>query len=181
MTRFTVPLTGRVQWWNAWDGSIRDAAFGPDGYSLALGRRESIILCIDPAEASVAVPVPTETQPILVRPEKWLLTRADGVTAELRPGADGKFPGWETLPGWEKYSGFATYEAAVGLAPGTVIDLGEVHEIARVYADGKHVGTRLWGPYRFRLPEGAQNLRVEVANTPAGKMDGVSLPSGMIG
>lgn len=180
-TRFTVPLTGRAQWWNAWNGSIRDAAFGPDGYPLALGQRESIILCIDPAEASVAVSVPTETQPILVRPEKWLLTRADGAAAEIVPGADGKFPGWETLPGWEKYSGFVTYEAAVGLAPGTVIDLGEVHEIARVYADGVHIGTRLWGPYTFSLPEGAKLLRVEVANTPAGKMDGVSLPSGILG
>lgn len=48
-------------------------------------------------------------------------------------------------------------------------------------ADGKPVGTRLWGPYVFRLAEGAKLLRVEVANTPAGRMDGVSLPSGMLG
>ena len=99
----------------------------------------------------------------------------------LVPDADGHLPGWETLPGWELYSGTVTYEAAVNVAPGTTIDLGEVHEIARVYADGMHVGTRLWGPYVFRLPQGAKCLRVEVANTPAGRMDGVKLPSGILG
>ena len=73
------------------------------------------------------------------------------------------------------------YEAAVDIAPGTVIDLGEVHEIARVHADGVHIGTRLWAPYVFTLPNGAKHLRIEVANTPAGRMDGVSLPSGLLG
>jgi len=179
-TRFTVPVTGRAQWWNAWTGEITPAAF--DGaYPLNLGRRESIILCVDPSGEPVQVPVEEAVAPVKVQASRWTLSRGDGETAVLTPGADGKFPGWETIPGWALYSGFVTYEAEVDIAPGTVIDLGEVHEIARVYADGVHVGTRLWGPYVFTLPAGAKRLTVEVGNTPAAKMDGVVLPSGMMG
>lgn len=180
-TKVSVPVTGRARWWNAWDGTGTDAPTADGAYPLTLGRRESIILCIDPAEGPLDAALPAKIAPVKVRPAKWRLTRADGVTAELVPDGEGRIPGWETLPGWELYSGVVAYEAAVEFAPGTVIDLGEVHEIARVYADGAHVGTRLWGPYVFTLPEGARELRIEVANTPAGKMDGVQLPSGMLG
>ncbi len=180
-TRVTVPIAGRARWWNAWSGDIADAATANGGYPLHLDRRESIILCIDPAEAPVCVAPATEAVPVKVSVAKWRLTREDGATAELVPNADGKLPGWETIPGWETYSGYVPYEAEADFAPGAVIDLGEVHEIVRVYADGKHVGTRLWGPYVFCLPEGAKQLRVEIANIPAGRMDGVSLPSGILG
>ena len=179
-TRFTVPVTGCSRWWNAWDSAIADAPMTEGGYPLALGRRESLILCIDPAEAPMEVPAAPPVSPVPVR-ALWTLTRWDGATAEVRPDAEGRLPGWETLPGWGTWSGWAAYEAAVDFAPGTVIDLGEVHEIVRAYADGEPVGTRLWGPYVFPLPKGAKHLRLEVANTPAGRMDGVTLPSGLIG
>ena len=177
-TTFTVPVEGLAQWWNPWDGSITPAAF--DGaYPLHLGMRESIILCIDTANAPVAVPAEEAVQPVKLHVPQWNLTREDGLTATLAYDENGRLPGWETIPGWELYSGVVAYEAEVTLAPGAVIDLGEVHEIARLYADGERIGTRLWAPYAFTLPKGACHLRVEVANTPAGKMDGVSLPSGI--
>ncbi len=177
-TTFTVPVAGLAQWWNPWDGSITPAAF--DGaYPLHLGMRESIILCIDPANAPVAVPAEEAAQPVKLRVPQWNLTREDGQTATLAYDENGKLPGWETIPGWELYSGVVAYEAEVNIALGAAIDLGEVHEIARLYADGEYIGARLWAPYAFTLPKGACHLRVEVANTPAGKMDGVSLPSGI--
>ncbi len=180
-TRVTVPVAGRASWWNAWDGTMTDAPTADGAYPLHLGRRESLILCIDPDEEPVHTPAEEPVSPVAVQADKWTLTRPDGECAVLVPHADGKLPGWETLPGWALYSGFVTYEAEVDFAPGVVIDLGEVHEIARVYADGVHVGTRLWGPYVFTLPKGAKHLTVEVANTPAAKMDGVVLPSGILG
>ena len=124
-------------------------------------------------------PAPDAVQPVKLRVPQWLLTREDGLTATLTPVENGRLPGWETIAGWELFSGVVAYEAEVNIAPGTTIDLGAVHEIARLYADGEHIGTRLWAPYAFTLPKGACHLRVEVANTPAGKMDGVSLPSGI--
>ncbi|MDD6051233.1 MAG: hypothetical protein PUC00_08220 [Clostridiales bacterium] len=180
-TSVRIPVAGRARWWNAWDGSITDAARVNGAYPVHLPARESLILCVDPAEAPVDATCTEAAIPVKVRPALWHLTRADGVTATLAPDGEGRLPGWETLPGWEVYSGSVVYEAAVDFAPGTCIDLGEVHEIARVSADGKPIGTRLWGPYVFRLAEGATLLRVEVANTPAGMMDGVSLPSGLLG
>ena len=180
-TQVTVPVVGRAQWWNAWDGRMTDAPTTDGTYPLSLGARESIILCIDPTEAPVHTPAEAPIQPVKVQARQWQLTREDGVTATLIPSAEGRLPGWETLPGWELYSGVVVYEAAVDITPGTVIDLGEVHEIARVHADGVHIGTRLWAPYVFTLPNGAKQLRIEVANTPAGRMDGVSLPSGLLG
>ena len=180
-TQVTVPVVGHAQWWNAWDGRMTDAPTTDGTYPLRLGVRESIILCIDPTEEPVHVPVEAPIQPVKVQAHQWQLTREDGVTATLIPSAEGRLPGWETLPGWELYSGVVAYEAAVDIVPGTVIDLGEVHEIARVHADGVHIGTRLWAPYVFTLPKGAKHLRIEAANTPAGRMDGVSLPSGLLG
>jgi len=179
ITRVKAPVRGRAQWWNAWDGSVADAPASDGAYPLTLGVRESIILCIDPDAAPTEILPEKDRTPIPVR-TAWTLTREDGARARLIPDAEGRLPGWQTLPGWETYSGWVAYEAEVDFSPGTVIDLGEVHEIARVYADGKHVGTRMWGPYRFCLPEGAKRLCAEVANTPAGRMDGVSLPSGLI-
>ena len=178
-THVTVPVEGRAQWWNAWDGSMTDAATAEGAYTLHLGVRESIILCIDPTEAPVAVPTEEAVQPVKLCVPQWHLTREDGLTATLAYDENGKLPGWETIPGWETYSGVVAYEAEVNIALNITIDLGEVHEIARLYADGEHIGTRLWAPYTFTLPQGAKHLRVEIANTPAGKMDGVSIPSGL--
>lgn len=180
-TEVSVPVEGHARWLDAWEGSIVDASPTRGAYPLTLPPRESIILCIDPADKPVpAVPHESEIA-VPIRPQRWTLTRADGETVTLIPDEHGRLPGWETLPGWENHSGSVTYEAAVDIAPGTLIDLGEVHEIARVEADGKPVGVRLWPPYAFRLADGAKTLRVVVANTPAGRMDGVSLPSGLLG
>ena len=141
-TCVAAPVSGRAQWWNAWDGTTADAPITDGAFPLHLGVRESIILCIDPAEEAVCIPAEAPVQPVTVRAAQWTLTREDGLTATLIPDAEGRLPGWETLPGWELFSGCVTYEAAVDFAPGTVIDLGEVHEIARVYADGKPIGVR---------------------------------------
>lgn len=63
------------------------------------------------------------------------------------------------------------------------LDLGEVHDFAEVFCNGKSCGVRLWGPFRFELPlkPGLNRLRVAVTNSIANRMEGASLPSGMLG
>ncbi len=176
-------VDGAAQWWNAWSGTMTDAHPHKGAYPVQLHPRESLLLVIDPVESPLpdAAPLPALI-PVKLMIPAWHVTREDGVAATIPTNADGTFPGWETLPGWERFSGWAAYEADVAIDPAhPVIDLGEVHEMVRVYADGVPVGTRLWGPYTFRLPAGNIRLRVEVANTPAARMDGVSLPSGILG
>ena len=79
-TRITVPIKGRARWWNAWDGSVTDAAASCGAYPLTLGFRESIILCIDPTEPPAESALPADVQPCPVR-AAWALTREDGATA----------------------------------------------------------------------------------------------------
>ena len=57
----------------------------------------------------------------------------------------------------------------------TEIDLGEVHEIARVRLNGRDLGCRLMAPYRFRIPQGTlkeagNRLEVEVTNLGANRL-----------
>ncbi len=181
--RLRPPVDGAAQWWDAWTGRMWDAHPWEGAYPLHLAPRESLILAIDefrPALAEVEPACLPDAVPLAV--SCWRLTRADGETAILMADTDGRCPGWETLPGWETWSGWVAYEADVTIDPAHPrIDLGEVYEMVRVYANGQHIGTRLWGPYVFDLPAGAVHLRVEVANTPAGRMDGAVLPSGLLG
>lgn len=79
-------------------------------------------------------------------------------------------------PGVRYYSGTVTYSKrfeadAQWLAPGRrlLLDLGEVHELARVWLNGVELGTAWLPPYRVELGAalrpGANELRIEVANT----------------
>lgn len=182
---------GNAQWWDPWTGEIRPARRNQFGaYGLQLFRHESIVLCIDPDTAQQPIPAPdnpwAEERPIFawpVRTEGWTLTRSDGVTATLATNDMVRLPGWETIPGWEHYSGTVTYETDFRPMAGGVFDLGEVHGTARVWVDGAYAGCRMWAPYFFPVPMDAPDvhLRVEVTNTPANAMDGVALPSGILG
>ena len=187
-----IPQQGNAQWWDAWSGEIRPARRGQDNsFSLRLDRYESIVLCIDPAAPQAALPdAPWTTErPVFawpVRTEKWTLTRADGVSAEVFPEKMVHLPGWETIPGWEHYAGTVAYETTFRPMAGGYFDLGEVHETARVWVDGEYAGCRMWPPYIFpvpadRLHHHSVHLRVEVTGTPANAMDGLTLPSGLLG
>jgi len=182
-----VRARGLAQWWNAWTGDIRPALISPQGfYHLELGRRESIILCIDPSQEP-AVGVVTPQPPFAPQPTRplagavWTLTRADGMTATLAADASGCLPGWETIPGWADYSGWVTYETEVDAGWSASIDLGDVRAMARIFAGDCELAFRMWGPYRSSLPQGRYRLRVEAANTMANQMEGKPLPSGLLG
>ncbi len=82
---------------------------------------------------------------------------------------------WAYLIG-SAYSGSGIYETTFTLPADKVgkegeIDLGDVHYAARVYLNGKPLGTALMPPYRFRIPYGviAENnkLKIVVTNTSA--------------
>ena len=73
-----------------------------------------------------------------------------------------------------------------------ILDLGEVYEIAEVWLNGTHMGTRICPAYRFdvtgHIRYGLNKLRVDVTNTLAKKQGNNVLdrsmaqePSGLIG
>ncbi|MDY3229456.1 MAG: hypothetical protein SOW92_07400, partial [Kiritimatiellia bacterium] len=78
---------------------------------------------------------------------------------------------WTELPMSDEarhFSGTATYTATVDAKAGcATLDLGRVETVATVFVNGRKVRT-LWAPpYRcaVELRDGANDLRVEVANT----------------
>ncbi len=80
------------------------------------------------------------------------------------------------------YSGSASYERQVTLSPAyfgeakrIMLDCGKVGVVADVWLNDKHVGTRVWEPYRFDLTPfarpGANDLKIVVTNTMANGAD----------
>lgn len=69
------------------------------------------------------------------------------------------------------FTGNIRYTASVNLEASlhTVIDLGRVGQTAEVKINGKHVGTRIFAPYRFDISEavrsGENTVEITVANT----------------
>ena len=189
-TLLNVPVSGHMEWWNAWDGSIRPVLKEEDGFRLILPRRESLILCVDPSvqedpARSISFDHP-ETGCIQPLPHiSWHVSCPDGRKlpfSVVEPDENGRLPGWHEWPGMADYSGTVAYEAELHLNGAAYIDLGEAHEMTRVLVDGQEVSLRLWAPHVHRLPErGRARVRIEVRNTQANRMEPLSLPSGLIG
>ena len=77
----------------------------------------------------------------------------------------------------ESFSGTMRYATTfdAGGRDSCALDLGEVHEIARVRLNGRDLGCRLMAPYRFRIPQGTlketgNRLEVEVTNLGANRL-----------
>jgi len=149
---------------------------------LSLGRRESLVIAVDPAQPSVPVAAPavrtTERVPLEVA---WQVS-VEGHADAPEPLSD-----WARQPGWELFTGTARYRTEVDLpeADGLELDLGAVGDLAAVRLDGELVATRLWAPYVVALgpaaAPGRHELVVEVTNSMANEYEGAQLLSGLIG
>lgn len=70
------------------------------------------------------------------------------------------------------FSGTARYQSSFDFQPSAsksyVLDLGKVHQFARVYLNGKDLGVQMWRPYQFDITAdllaGTNVLEVEVTN-----------------
>ncbi|RTE08386.1 hypothetical protein [Paenibacillus whitsoniae] len=65
------------------------------------------------------------------------------------------------------------------------LDVRNAHEMVRVWINDIEIGVRMWKPYVFNITHAARqgwnDIRVEVTNTLANRIDGQSQPSGLIG
>ena len=89
--------------------------------------------------------------------------------------ASARLPGWETWA--DSFSGTMLYVTTFDCPSHTpqALDLGEVHEIARVRLNGRDLGVRIMPPYRFRLPPDClrpigNRLEVVVTNLGANRL-----------
>lgn len=128
---------------------------------------------------------------------EWRWTRSgpelasfqDGWRVEFVSGGPSLPAAWapEVLADWTKqpdqaataFSGTAVYRRSIRLpaAPRgpVLLDLGKVHDVARVRLDGRDLGVRFGTPYRWEIPPGVfgvgeHALEVEVTNVAANRI-----------
>lgn len=189
--RARLAATGRIELWNAADGSV--GAYpaeqsGPYAMSVALriDRRESVIIAVNPnGERDAAAAAPMLPGEVVARIEgPWTVTREDGTPVDLpAPGDWAQQAGWETFAGMLCYH--ANFEVSAQQPAPQFIDLGRVGDIAEVRLNGRVIDVKMWAPYVIALSDacrtGANQLEVRITNSVANTYNGRQLPSGLIG
>lgn len=200
-----IQSAGRAEYWRPWTGecetAVADRAGGGQSVAIRIYRRECLIVAVDPDEVAVdragqTVRLARSTATITELSEGWrvidgpqggsLQAENDGAGERLLPA----LTSWTDWPDMAHFSGTVIYENSFELddpARWTAIrlDLGEAHELVRLWVNGREAGVRMWSPYVFELgPElrqGTNRLRVSVTNSLANRYDGKPWPSGLIG
>ena len=190
----TIAGRGQAQVWDLGTGLIHalaaDAAEnGAVRFSLALGPYETKFVVVGPLPAGVAAPEPSAASGVTLAElgGDWTVDlNGKAVTTALRP--------WEAL-GAPSFAGPATYrkQFSATAAPAgkrLFLELGDVHDYARVKLNGTELEAHAWQPYRWEVTNvvkaGANELEVEVRATAGGRGGGGRGPaptvaSGLIG
>jgi alpha-L-rhamnosidase len=174
----TLAGNGQVQVWDATRGTIQPLAgvakaAGTVTVPLALGPQEARFLVIGALPAGAGGPMTTvaNSQTVAELDGDWLVTLGEKqMTVPLKS--------WETM-GAALFTGTGVYKKTF-TAPATLppdghvyLDLGNVHEVARVRLNGVELETRSWPPYVWdvtpSMKSGANTLEVEVRAAPAGE------------
>jgi len=180
----TCQAQGHAQWYDPWYDRFSPAAGKCIGKStvlpMRLERRQTLVLCIDPATPRQAAPVPapraTAKQIALTGP--WTVATAGGkaLGTQLPGPADAA----ETLR-------FETsFEAAPADGQGYQLDLGRVGDWALVRLNGQDLGPRFWAPFQWDLSQalrpGPNRLQVDVVPSLANRYDRKhARPAGLFG
>ncbi len=182
-----------VERWDAWEGEIsqpeliqRDRQYL--GFPLALQRRESAIIRVDPSRKPerfhCGAAEPSSRATVALQHD-WKIETPDG---KIRAGRE--LDSWTRWPGMADFSGTVVYETAFEMTATprfskVELDLGQVGEIAQVYLNGMSAGFKLWSPYSLDITNlvkaGANLLRVEVTNSLANRLSGARRDSGLMG
>ncbi|CAH1213092.1 hypothetical protein PAECIP111891_03910 [Paenibacillus allorhizoplanae] len=183
-------LIGRTEMWQPWTGTLDKAqtevfAEGCQSINFSIERRECLIIVIDQSQEALQLEIQdnlmTETLDIS---DNWHILGTDGGE---------EFPvllSWTELEGMEHFSGAIIYKKIFEFTEplkykGIQLDLGDAHEMVRLWINGIEVGVRMWKPYLFditqQMKQGLNEIQVEVTNSLANLYDGQSKPSGLIG
>jgi hypothetical protein len=189
---FTTSARGRAELWDAWTSARAPIASRADKtgsrVSLALPAGGSALIVFDPARPAAKPLVSRPDRPVLDVPnDGWNLEVAGfgpkGAKVNWN-SHDLALGDWSGVAGLGRFSGQATYERTVRLAvkpKGELwLDLGEVHDMAKVSVNGKAFPP-LIGPFRVEignaLKAGDNTLRITVLNTPNNAAVDPSVPA----
>jgi hypothetical protein len=171
----TLAGRGQVQQWDATTGKIHPLA----GVATADGR-VAVPLVLEPQEARfivIGTPVAGAAEPVPVMAGSTTVAALDGDWSLALGGRQLNGP----LAIWEKqgvngFTGIAHYQKSFELAAlpaagnKVYLDLGEVHELARVRLNGQEFEARPWPPYLWdvtaAVKAGTNVVEVEVQSPP---------------
>ena len=173
----TVAGSGQAQAWDLVTGEIHamsGATAENDSvrFPLVLGPYETKVVVVGTLPTGVAAPEPSLTAGDTVAElgGDWALDlNGKQATTPLKP--------WEDL-GTRSFAGPATYRkqftaSAPPAGKRVFLEIGDVHDYARVKINGKELGARAWQPYRWEVTNvvkpGSNELEVEVRATAGGR------------
>jgi hypothetical protein len=180
--------SGYTECWLPWTGAVQQAKVeqAAEGQKLhvSIERRECLIIAVEPN---------MEQGEMKDEPGEVDVTELSADWRVVEGPVSGEIPAlssWTEWDGLKHYSGTVTYERSFELDDpcawsGAKLDLGEAHELARLWVNGREAGVRMWNPYVFDigayLKPGTNVLKVAVTNSLANLYDGKSYTSGLIG
>jgi hypothetical protein len=187
--QFSVPVVGKAEYWNAEDGTISDCPVmfkdsGRMAVPLRLGPRESIVIAINRNEKPGEIQKKKSNQiKEFIINGKWTLKTPDTIKELHAPQY------WTDFSNYRDFSGTMTYKVMFDLdetflSNEIILDLGHVKEFASVVLNTTNLGTRLWRPFHFKIPndvllKGENVLEIEVTNSLANEFGKEWLPSGI--
>ena len=176
----TIAGRGQAQAWDLATGEIHPmAAATAEGdavrFPLALGPYEAKVVVVGPLPGGTASPEPSLAAGTTV-------AELDGDWSLDLNGKPLNTPlkSWEDL-GARSFAGPAVYRRqfnmpSVSAGKRLFLEIGEVHDYARVKVNGKQLEAHAWQPYRWDITgavkPGANDLEIEVRATPAGGRGG---------
>ncbi|WP_160115280.1 glycosyl hydrolase [Bryocella elongata] len=182
---------GHAQLWDAVTGEAQPLAADSTGQatrvSVHLAAHGSSFVLLDPSFSSPGVPSPHAPSRLIATLQHWTLSFQQGRGAPVEPQQFNDLQSWSasTTPGIRYFSGTATYTTQFTLSGadasrGVLLQLTDVHELARVFVNGKLQGTIWAHPYSLALCKdlhaGANELRIEVSNDWANRLIGDAQP-----
>jgi hypothetical protein len=197
-----IGTVGYVETWDPWTGGSVVQPVLPTSETgrsvrlpLALERRESVILCVDPSGSPVVAAAVTtsHTRRTIHLDAGWTATLSGTKDAAGESFGAVELGSWTEWDGMEHFSGTVVYgnefhleREDVGTGGSIRLDLGDAEEMASVELNGTELGVRFWKPYRYAdisaaAKPGLNRLRVTIANSLANAYNGASLPSGLLG
>lgn len=175
------------------DGRIESDSDG-SLYAIPTGNRPCRVELSDGKQLALEASVPT---PLTIS-GPWALTAAKnngfGLETPLEIPLERLLP-WRSMPILRRFAGTATYSNQFVLADEFVggdvqlsLDLGRVHEVAKIWINDRLAGTTWHSPYRLEITDfvrnGTNELRIEVANILKNHLERGSdyaRPSGLLG
>lgn len=175
-----LPGIGGVSRWDPMDGSTEPVSARAAGKEscvpLSLGAGESVLLALDPSTRPETVQARTIDR-IVLPSDGWELA-VDGHAARARFAQDlgsVALGDWRGMPALANFAGTASYRRNVTIDARTLqsaskifLDLGSVHDMARVSVNGVELPPAVTAPFRVdvtgALHPGANELVVRIDN-----------------